>query len=158
MFPDVTVPTPPPPVSTAEYYDQDFSTMDYLCCAKDRTSAGVQTKVELLVELLPSSSSNKSSSNLVLAPSENSSPAPIPPPILADSQCLQYVLNLSMSKQHAVRSGGCNDEDYNHHGYIHHDLFWGLDWYAPSTGDTIHNWRSSVRHRVVLLRFHQVIE
>jgi len=70
----------PPPLSTAEYYDQGWSTMDYSCCSKDRKPTGVQTDATLVK--LPPSSSEGSSSNSVLTPQENASPIPIPPPSL----------------------------------------------------------------------------
>ena len=132
--------TPPPPLSTTNYYGMGRDSMDYSCCAKNRMSAGAQTKVELLVELPPSNSSEESSSDLVSAPLENSSLVPIPLLVVAHSQHLCHVLNLSMSKQHAVRSRGHIDKDYDCHCYLQHGPFFRLDQYAPSTCDTICNW------------------
>ena len=89
--------TPTLHISAANYYDHRWLTMDYSCCTKDRKPVGVQTDPEL-VELPPSSLEGLSS-DLVLTPSENSSPIPIPPPIVAHSNHLQTALDLSVSKQ-----------------------------------------------------------
>ena len=78
--------TPTPPQSAAEYYDQGWSTMDHSCCSKNREPVGFQTDAALVE--LPLSSSEGSSSDPVLTPSENSSPIPIPPPIIARSNHL----------------------------------------------------------------------
>jgi len=134
---------PPPPVTAAEYYDQGWSTMDYSCCSKDRKPAGVQTDASLVK--LPPSSLEGSSSNLVLTPWENASPIPIPPPVVACANHLRTVLDLSVSKQHAVRSKGHIDEEYNGRQYICRGFFNGLDQYAPNTEDTICNWRKARR-------------
>jgi len=78
--------TPTPPLSTAKYYDHGWLTIDYSCCSKDRKPADVQTDA-VLVELPPSSLEG-SFSDLVSALSENSSPIPIPLPIIAHSNHL----------------------------------------------------------------------
>ena len=119
--------TPTLPLSTAEYYNHDWSTMDYSCCSKDRKPAGVQTDATLVE--LPPSSSEGSSSDPVSAPSENSSLIPIPLPVVARSNRLQTVLDLSMSRQCAVRSKGHIDKDFNNCRYIHGGFFNGLDRY-----------------------------
>jgi len=117
-------PTPPPP-SAAEYYEQGWSTMDHSCCAKDRKPAGVQTDATLVE--LPPSSSEGSSSDSVLTPSENVSPIPIPPPVVACANHLRTVLDLSVSKQYAVHSKGHTDEEHNGRCYICWGFFDGLD-------------------------------
>jgi len=130
--------TPTPPLSAAEYYDQGWSTMDYSCCSKDRKSVDVQTDAALVE--LPPSSSEGSSSDPVSTPLENSSPIPIPLPVVVRSKRLRTVLDLSVSRQCAVRSKGRIDEDFNDHRYIHGGFFDGLDRYAPSMQDAIRNW------------------
>jgi len=130
-----------PPLSAAEYYNQGWSNMDYLCCSKDRKSVGVQSDAALVE--LPLSSLEGLSSDPVSTPSENSSPIPIPPPVIAHANCLRTVLDLSMSKQHAVHSKGHIDEEHNGCCYIRRGFFDRLDWYAPSTKDAIRNWRKA---------------
>ena len=134
---------PLPPLSAAGYYDQGWLNMDYSCCAKDRKSVGIQMDA-VLVELPPSSLEG-TSSNLVSTPQENTSPIPIPPPVVAHAQHLHMVLDLSMSKQCAVCSKGCIDEEHNGHRYIRGGFFDGLDQYAPSTEDAIRNWQRAHR-------------
>ena len=106
-------------------------------------SVGVQAEVKLLVELPPSSSSNESSSDPVSAPSENSSPIPIPPPVIVCSNCLHTVLDLSVSRQRAVHTKGHINKDFNNRRYIRGGFFDGLDRYAPSMQDAIRNWRKA---------------
>jgi len=137
--PPSRVASPPLPlVTAAEYYDQGWSTTDYSCCSKDRKPAGVQTDASLVE--LPPNSLEGSSSNLVLTPRENASPIPIPPPVVACANRLHTVLDLSVSKQHAVHSKGHIDEEHNGRRYIRGGFFNGLDQYAPSMEDTIRNW------------------
>jgi len=134
----------PPPSSAAEYYDQGWSSMDYSCCAKNRKPVGVQTDATLVE--LPPSSSEGSSSDSVSTPWENASPIPIPPPVIACANRLRTVLDLSVSKQRAVRSKGRIDEEHNGRRYIRGGFFDGLDRYAPSTKDAVHNWRKARRN------------
>jgi len=127
--PPSRVTSPPlPPLSAAEYYGDGWSSMDYSCCAKNRESTGVQMDAALVE--LPPSSSEGSSSDSVSTPWENASPIPIPPPVIARANCLRTVLDLSMSRQRAVRSKGRIDEEHNNHQYIHGGFFDGLDRYA----------------------------
>jgi len=135
------VASPPPPVSAAEYYNQGWSNMDYSCCAKDRELTGVQTDATLVE--FPPSSLEGSSSDSVSIPQENTSPIPIPPPVVARSNRLRTVLDLSMSKQHAVHSKGCIDEEHNGCQYICRGFFDGLDRYAPGAEEAICNWRGA---------------
>jgi len=133
----------PPPSTAAEYYDQGWSNMDYSCCARDRESTGVQTDAALVE--LPPSSSEGSSSDSVSTPRENASPIPIPPPVIAHANRLRTVLDLSMSKQRAVRSKGRIDEELNGRRYIRGGFFDGLDRYAPGAEEAIRNWRRARR-------------
>ena len=135
-------PTPPPPTA-AEYYDQGWSNMDYSCCAKNRESTGVQTDAALVE--LPPSSSEGSSSDSVSTPRENASPIPIPPPVVARSNRLRTVLDLSVSKQRAVRSKGRIDEEHLGRRYVRGGFFDGLDRYAPGADEAIRNWRRARR-------------
>jgi len=134
---------PPPPLSAVEYYGDGWSSMDYSCCAKNRESTGVQTDAALVE--LPPSSSEGSSSDSVSTPRENASPIPIPPPVVARANRLRTVLDLSVSRQRAVRSKGRIDEEHNDRRYIRRGFFDGLDRYAPSTKDAIRNWRKARR-------------
>jgi len=82
---DLSPPTPEPSVSVADYYNVSFGTMDYLCCAENRVTAGVQTEVEKLVEVLGSGvggGSEEKSTSQTLVPLGSNSPVLIPPPIV----------------------------------------------------------------------------